>query len=718
LTALMLRLAAVVPEDQRARVLALPDVDDRAYRAAVEALIEVQRARLPWAGLTLEYLVSVEAKVSVATRAQVLRIVLRRFQRAWNEEKLTTVKDLDLSVLTFNEKIRLTAMAYVVEEALWTNRAPVHLTADISHLLPGRFIRVLGWANLSSFLPSPVLTLLVARSGAVGGVVPARYLPIVRLLYSYGTRAYGVHLAFAAATLIGDLRHGKERNRPSSIMDLLSSTASVLKATFSMYGLTYLSAFRTDVHLMAYARSETLRPAQKTRVDQAFKYLLCVEAQLRWCRAHPSPPQVYLDWHLIDVDDTHAAELGRLRNSCMKEGKKRRQKQVKMLEPQLLTLLKTALTRDEVIRGVHEAYLEALKLFQTWSGHGPVTFSSVLPDRSATLWFAIWTPNLLSNTEQILAARPDSSHGPMRNSVVSEYLGATDSTGNELSLPFFAEIQRARYDSAARQAMIESGIPVSDLRASQSRLLRPDPALGSYIHRYTAAKLSAGQTPRILLDLPAIYTGMTYALFVLIYGLITGMRIHELQQLRADEQGSRRDHDGRLICNVRAKGDKGAGGKDTVHTIEAQFVPFWTRILTVQEQRGEYLEQVVPEDGDLAELGAGRYLLQGKGKALTRTHLAVLLRFLIFGAVPPTETEQHNFVPHFLRYMYSRTRFALGDDEAAIQLGLGHNSRAQAREYMRGLAGSKSAARQQMVLQPPKLQTCWEALTVARGKHT
>jgi len=261
LTALMLSLAAVVPEHQRARVLALPDVDDRAYRAVVEALIEVQRARLPWADLTLEYLVSVEARVSVATRAKVLRVVLRRFQRAWHEEKPMTVKDLDLSVLTRNEKIFFNAMAYVVEEALWTNQAPVHLTADVSHLLPGRFIRVLGWANLSSFLPSPVLTLLVARSGAVEGVVPARYLPIVRLLYGHRTRAYGVHLAFAAATLMGDLRHGKERNQPSSIMDLLYDTASVLKATFSMYGLPYLSAFRPDVHLMAYARSETLCPA-------------------------------------------------------------------------------------------------------------------------------------------------------------------------------------------------------------------------------------------------------------------------------------------------------------------------------------------------------------------------------------------------------------------------------------------------------------------------
>jgi len=714
----MLRLAAVVPEDQRARVLALPDVDDRAYRAAVETLIEVQRARLPWADLTLEYLVSVEARVSVATRAKVLRTVLRRFQRAWDEEKPTTVKDLDLSALTCDEETRLTAMAYVVEEALWTNQAPVHLTADVSHLLPGRFIRVLGWANLSSFLPSPLLTLLVTRSGVVEGVVPARYLPIARLLYGHRTQAYGVHLAFAAATLMGELRHGRERNQPSSIMDLLHGTASVLKATFSTYGLTHLSALKPGLHLMDYARSETLRPAQKTRVDQAFKYLLCAEAQLRWCRAHPSPPQVYLDWHLVDVDDTHAAELGRLRNSCMKAGKKRRQQQVKTLEPQLLTLLKTALIRDEVIRGVHEAYLEALELFQTRSGHGPVTFSSVLPDGSATLWFAIWTPNLLSDAEQILVVRAANSHGTMRNSIVTEYLGATDSKGNELSLPFFAEIQRAWYDPAARQAVIKFGIPVSDFNASRSSFLRPDRALGSYIHRYTAAKLSAGQTPRILLDLPAIYTGMTYALFVLIYGLITGMRIHELQQLRADEQGSRRDPDGRLICNVRAKGDKGAGGKDTVHTIEAQFVPFWTRVLTVQEQRGEYLEQVVPENGDLAELGAGRYLLQGKGKALTHKHLAALLRFLIFGVVPLTETERDNFVPHFLRYMYSRTRFALGDDEAAIQLGLGHNSRVQAREYMRGLAGSKSAARKQMVLQPPKLQTYWEALTVARDKRT
>ncbi|ULH13967.1 hypothetical protein MF271_01150 (plasmid) [Deinococcus sp. KNUC1210] len=580
-------------------MLALPPQHDRALSDAVQLLAEALRDKLPWSALALEYLLSVDPTITQTSQAAVLRTVLVSFRRLWVAQGAPhRVADLNLTTLTRTEQQSSGTLARVVEAALWSGRAPESLLADVQQLLPDVFIRPLGWSNLAGHLTPAVLALLEARSESVGGAVPDRYQKIALRLFAYRHRPYVGHLAFAAAALMGEQRFqaaGRQvvRNRPASILSLLSGAASALDSIFRAYHVTRIEDVHPDTQLLSYARTTGGNLLQETRAAQAQRYWLCTEAQQRWCQSHATVPQLYRDWHLPNVSDTHAAELCALVKRSQRKGKFRRQAQVKAVEPHVRDVFSMVVMRDTVICGIHDAYRIALRSFQSQSEPRPVAFSYTTPDGSATLWFACWTPNLLSDADQQLVARSDHRGRPMRNSVVTEYLGAVGRSGDELpQQPFFAEVIRAWYDTSLRDRFVDAGLPADDLRACRTGFLRPSPALGAYISRYTAASVAIGRSPRVLMDMDSIHMGVTVAMFVLCIGLSTGMRIHEIQQLRADPEGSRQLADGTIEVAVWPKNQK--GGAPVTHIIEAQFAPLWTRVMNAHDQQWEFFEKIVP----------------------------------------------------------------------------------------------------------------------------
>lgn len=718
MTTELLRLAEVVPEDQRDRVLAMRVVAATEVRAeqawkALLALVDAYQEGLLWAPLVLEYLLSVHLKVLPVTWSATVLTVLRFLRCRWSKQSCPDVLTKpDLTLWSQSERKNCLLVAYTVEAALWRRQASKRLIPDVRWLMQDEYVRVLGWGNLAPHLPPEILKLAKERSETREGELPDRYQEVIQRLFGFRQQPYIAHLTFAAAALMRERRGTKERTSPHSLLKLISGASSALAGALQTSGLTCVADLESDVHLMAYIQSEVDVVLKNNRAAQVDNYLQCARAQLRWSQTYTRPPQVFLDWHLQQLSDAHAAEVGRLVSNMRQEMQRRRQARVKVVEPYLRPMLHTAVSREEIIRGLHGTYIEAVAAFEAQDERKPLQFSYVLTDRSATLQFRLWTANLLSETDQVLIPQPAERKRPMRNEIITEYVGALDDGGASLPLPFFAKIVRAWYDESARAEFLATGLPKKDFAVGATSTLRPDQSVGIYIHRYTAVVLSKGTTPRILFDLTSICIGLTYAVFILLIALSTGMRIHELQQLRADRAGSKRNDKGEIECLVWTKGQKGEYGIPTIHVIEARFVPYWNRVMKAHNLKWEYFEDILPERGSTYELKEGAYLLQAGGKPLKTLGIGMLLRFLISGIEYQTPDGQSFYVtPHFLRYLYGRTRRALGHSEAEIQEGLGHASKTQSKRYYQGTSEKEDSVQAAGVMTPAGPLTCWEMLT-------
>lgn len=717
-----IHLTELVPYAQRKRVHSHATESRRAEVLALQILTETFREQLPWGPLVLEYWLSANPGTSTETKAENLRVVTRGFRCLWTaQNKPATLTAVDFSSCTDDERQKFTTVAKVVEKALQEGQADKLLLPEVHHLLPEHYIGVLGWTNLDTHLPPFLLALLDAQSGANSGAVPMRYQALAVQLWGYRRQPFFTHLAFAVAALMGARRDGKEQNQPISIADLLRGACMALQASFLSHGLTCMSEYDPDVHLMAYIHSDVTSPSEGTRAAYAAKYLHCVEAQMRWCESHPQMAETVQEWQLKDVTEAHAEQIGLLVKRTRKAAKRGRQAQVKAVEPYLLTILSAALTREDVFSELHTVYLNELEAFRNQPEPQPRPFHFRLRDGSATLLWTIWTPNLLSDADQMMVQRVDRKRR-MRNQVVVEFRGAVDDQGKALPMPFFAERIRGWYDVSARTSALRSGTPAYDFEHGVPGLLRPASALGAYIHRHAARMISSGRTPRVLLDLTALSAGLTYGLFVLLYGLITGMRLHELQQLNVDAEFSNYEKDGKgkMICRVRPKGEKGPDGTETGHIIDAEMVEYWRKVeRAYRHQWGEYYKWVVPERGDEYDLDYGLYLLQAGGKALTQQQLATLLRFITFGIPLATpDSQRFDFIAHFLRYMYGRLRHALGHAEKDIQTGYGHMSIKQAREYFRGLVEARATGTtaDKSILRALEQRSFWDELCFTYGE--
>jgi len=672
----------------------------------LDVLVEAHHDQMPWSSFLLEYALTTFAtkRVKRSCSAYIVQVhsALRRIWRAQGSPN--AFADLDLSHLSSKALKPCRTVAFAVDEVLSMGQGDRRVMPVVQAFLSGRYIRSLGWANAAPQIDWEVLELIDRCSGAHGGPVPAEYLVVSRFLYGYREEPFASSLFFAASALMAEQGPGGERFSPATILSQMNGVGRMLRDIFLQHGLNTIDEFDADCHLSLYIASGNPAVDVTTRVQRVRDYLTCSHSQRKWSLTHPEAGRLYDRYRLplptetIDADDA-------VRNGN-REQWKRREAQVRALLPNLLPMLDTVEKRALVFDGIHEAYRSALSVFlKNLNATVPFPFSVRLPDGSAILKFNLWRIGALvraDHLEELLG--PDRAE--TEGEVITEFVGAETLEGTPLPAPFFVPVQRAWHSGQGREQL--SGTQsTNEYRQTPPGLLRPSGGVSHLVTEYTERAVTYGREPRVLLDIDAVCTGMAYGVLAIVVAYATGMRANELLQLRADPDWTDMDEHGNLICGVYPKNGKRAKQSKTEHVIEAELVPYWTRLVALHEQRWGPLKVVLPERGAMAGLEAGRYIFQVDHKALGQKRLLKVMRFAAFGLELQTaDGRPFTLASHLLRYGYARTRQQLEHPPEAIKAGLGHDSDTTAALY----AGTRHRTEQPDIFAPFASGTLWEAM--------
>ena len=692
------RLASTLDPILRERVGAWRASEGHPPSALLAELLAAQDGGEPWGPALVVYALETEPKQwpLLQQRMALLRAGWRPVWEARGRPDELTAADLSGDWGTVSHRQLAVTVGWRLERALQGGRAPIALQGVARALLPGRYLPSLGWQNLAD-LPDDVLALLIERSNALGQLVPAEHRLLAKLLFHHRERPWAAVLACAAAALLGERGpRGGDRNAPMSIVNTVKQSASVIGAVFAAH-----SRLRISAVLRAYVAGQYGGPSKSVRAHHVEQYLIAVEAQARLIACTPGV-QTRLEPYLLPRPES-PLNVAQLLVSAQDAERTRRTRQVDTLMPYYSTLVWVVATRAAVFRAIHAAATRAREKFRLRDGT-PVPLSVRLADGSATLLFRmVSVAQLDQEARGVVATRR--ARPALTGQVLTEFLGAQDDRGTALADPFFVTVYRAWYDPAVRAALVQAGYPQSDFAACRTGLLRAPGRLGQFCGQHLRAALAAGRTPQVLLDTDSMCAGVAYGALALMLSFATGMRLHEMQQIRLEDEYVGLSQDGSIHCVVEPKARKRSRRAPLRHIIPAAVQPYWREVVRVHDQLWLTWKRVHIQNGIEMGLSAGVYLFQTRDTALRQTDLQRLTRYVVFGMdLNGQDGRRVNVSSHLLRHGYGRARIELGHSLAQIQAALSHWSPDATYLYTGPVKQLHPLAK------PASTRTLWEAL--------
>lgn len=212
---------------------------------------------------------------------------------------------------------------------------------------------------------------------------------------------------------------------------------------------------------------------------------------------------------------------------------------------------------------------------------------------------------------------------------------------------------------------------------------------------------------------------MAYGALITLLALASGMRIHELQQIRLD---GRPDDicgepslphfginfkDNTIYCVVYPKGHKRDKRSPVTHILSLHLQSYWRHVVQLHDLIWPSWHSVAPEHADELGLDAGIYLFQTDSTALLQTEMRCLARAVSFG-IPLTTSvgERVSLTTHLLRHGYAHMRASLDHELTTIQAALGHHDIRMTRRY----TGAAVPQSREMPVSS-SIQNLWSALT-------
>lgn len=610
------------------------------------------------------------------------------------------------------------SVGHVLDQALTAGRVPASLQTAAQTLLPGRYLESLGWQNLN-ILPDDVLSLLGQRSSSIDDTVPAEYRRLVTLLFHHRNEAWLLPMACVALALLGDVRaDGRERNAPGTIVNMVKRVASILRTVCVHRPFQELRRSGVDRALRAYLDGRYTSvdgPNSSTRAMDVTQYIACVAAQGRLLASSPQLAATLGSWLLPELAET--LEVQKLLGAALQQQNTRRSQQVDALMAQCTTLVHAVVARAQIFQQLHHVVTEARA---TYDGD-PVPVSLPLADGSAVLEF-----RLVSVLQLDWEARGEAalkrSRPAFEGQVLLEYLEAQDDQGRLLpDDPFFVALYRGWYDLDSSRALIQgdSGLVASDFWSKRQGLLNAPGKVSQFCRHHLQGALKQGRPPQTLLHPDAFCAGMAYGALIILLALESGMRIHELQQIRLEGETDVingemslpyfgvKPEDGTIYCVVYPKGRKRDKRSPMTHILSPHLQPYWRQMVQMHDHIWPNWHNVAPEHADELGLDAGIYLFQTDSTALLQTDMRCLARAIGFG-IPLTTSaaERVSLTTHLLRYGYAHMRARLDHELTAIQAALSHQDVRMTRRYT-GAAGPQPRE----MPASSSIQNLWGALT-------
>lgn len=615
-----------------------------------------------------------------------------------------------------SRSIAIVRIGMVLDQALAGGRAPAEISTFIRTLLPSRYLRHLGWLNLES-LPAPLVEFLQAQAGVTNPlVVDGRHKRIIGWLVHHRDKAWATHLACLAATLLGDLRgDGRQRCSPITVVNQLSAVKAILQTVHAHVGLDGIGSVDPATLLDAYIQGKLPGAEGRNWSSRAVAvnfYLSSVAAQERMLARQgdgigelkkyilPVPRRVPLylpDPHQVLADQTA-----------------RRQQRMAELHRQYDRVIFLAVARTLAIQQVHQEFVKARRRTEVTGQEQ--AFDVTLSDGSATLSFR----TVLDNRIRIAPDESGNSTGSL-----TEYLGAYRPDGGLLPDTFFVSLFKAWYDPQYQNILCEKGYKKKSFEVSARGLYKPSGRMSYFCGWQMRGSKKFKAQRAIFLDLNAIAMGITYGALGLLIMLTSGMRIHELQQVRVDANGKLRgtnesplrlDDSGRISVSVFPKGGKKPGFEPVRHVLPLYITSVWQRARQLRMAVWGMERLVSLENGAEFDLPAAHYLFQSRSAGLSKVDINRMMFTATFGLSSLDQPDKPIILTaHDLRRLYAAWRQRAGHEFSHIQHALGHANASMTARYTSHQADE--------IMQPqscigPGSETLWEALSIIPTVHS
>lgn len=614
----------------------------------------------------------------------------RQWRRSWHESgcppSLLDCDYKELMSVKQRRKIFLSA-GFVLDKALMEGRAPEYLKENLKIFSENKYLDTLGWNNLTH-LPPLILHLLIQRSESHELFIASEYRKIAVALFGYREQHFGVAVGLVAAAMLGEKVDGyRERNAPLSILGILYSVAAIMKTLAKKYPLISLDTVNADELLEEYLNGQldsgTLR---SSRIERVGNYQLAVDAQKRLLENQPHIADRLSQW-LLPIPQ-QPINHARLANEMQSLRENRRSTEVKALMKNLTTRLYVTATRAEVFNDFYKLSKKARQQYHEGDG-SPVVFHQHLHDGSAILkWRVISAAAVDCDLRGVTTARRFTD-----GHILTEYLGATDSSGRHLPETFLTTVYHGCY------------APARSSRTNLPRgVLRPAGQINKLLRESIAADLRERRPIRVYVDANAFSLGIAYGSLAMLIIITLGMRQHELQQIRIDP-GFSRFSNGKMEFQIYPKARKRDRKLKTSYAIPPRIQIYFLRVFKLHEEIWPHWPVGFPENGSEFQLEAGEYLFYGERAPFSAADIINLMHWTAAGIPLEFDEKTIDQTAQLMRHGNAQIKKELKFTLNEIQRGFGHRSRRTTRTY------TDIETQGKHLEEPVSTRTVWEAIS-------
>lgn len=662
----------------------------------LEILSACLEANEPWFPVVTTFVLESDpAQWTDTTWKRRLQLLCNLWRRIWYDAgSPETLEDLSYPTPEGNKEYYrvFRGAAYALDNAIHAGRAPEDLKVILLKIRPGHYLDCMGWRNLDH-LPPILLQLLVTRSKSTGKSVRNDYRSIARYLFGQREQSWGLVTACVAAALLGEeTPEGAERNSPLSILGILSSVTAILTALNKNGFYPAREEDNIEKILLEYISGQLDRNSiESSRIKRFEDYMLGVDAQMRLIAKLPSQMMQLTSW-LLPTPKTPIDQVF-LRRRMLEQRHQRRTLQVKALMPKFTALLHIVAIRALIFQSFHPLTVEARRRFSAGDGT-PEYFSHTLPDGSATMKYRVISAEQVEG--ELRGEKPPRKFIVGR--VLVEYLGTTDDAGRTLNDPFFATLYREWYmPGSGNQKQNPINLPAG--------IMRPVGHINKLMVEQARTDIQKNRPVRIYLDADALCAGIAYGALAVLIALSTGMRLHELQQIRVDSGYSDKEDDNSVRFKIYPKACKRSRKSPVYHRISPQIYPYLLEAMRLHQHIWPTWSVGLPENGVEHDLERGKYLFYGREAPFNSTAMKNLMCGASEGIHLQIDGERIPLTSHLLRYGYAHARVELEHSLSDIQRDLGHRSAQMTLGYTGVLKDNISHLSRTM-----KIDTLWEAV--------
>lgn len=571
------------------------------------------------------YLMQISPEI-LEKRAPLLLQTCKVWREAWEEQG--SPESLDNFLLVGNwgprrlKSLSLT-IAYTLDRALANHEAPKSISEFTCMLLEGRYKSHLGWYNLRAY-PEPLVRILMQRAGAIDPMsVSADRISLVIYLSKQAGQPWAKHLMCVAIALVGELHiSGNARRGAASDRNYLNRATTILTAMHHNRGLNIDDRHVASI-LEAYIEGKLIIPKnskRSTRASMVQTFLNCIASQQRYLRQFPEHDH-YLAPYVLPRPTRPVVGLS-LADICA-ETKKRRQADVHAIHPDLYQWLSLAEARRNVAR------LICTKMHTI--SHDCKTFDVPLPDSSAVLKFRFVS---ISDVQEQSKQR-----APTQTRLI-EYLGHEGPERICGKQPFFVFLHRAYFNRQFLSQLMKLGYCRQDFRGYSSGILRPIGVHRDFCQKMMDHDVSFGSELRTYIDADTLAFAMSAACLEIELILSTGMRVHELQQIRVDIDSTYPGSDvpvlymddSSIYVLIYPKGRKPAQNHLPVqYSFPSDIKDSWIIMREHHRLIWDSEKHVDFENGAEFGIPPAPFLFQARGKIITTNALRMLLPNILIG---------------------------------------------------------------------------------------